>query len=248
MAAAWVHLFLDTPQTAWEASVRFWQSATGCVGTPARGASGQVVTLLPSSGSSWAKLQSVRSPQAGVHLDLGSPNQTAAIAHATRLGAQPVWTDGDVATLRSPGGLLFCHTPTDPGVVAHADRSDPDSVLDQVCIDVPPRLWDSEVYFWQQITGRDLEYRARSEFAFLGDPDPAGALRILLQRLDDDAPTVTGHPDFAVSDRVAQACRHRQLGATWVCDHVHWTVMHAPSGHVYCLTDRDPLTGRVRPA
>ncbi len=119
-------------------------------------------------------------------------------------------------------------------------------MLDQVCLDIPAPLWDREVEFWHTMTGRELEKGLRPEFAFLGDPDPEGGLRILLQRLDSTDGPVRAHPDFAVADRAAETARHVRLGAHTLSVMERWTVMQAPDRHVYCLTDRDPTTGRVR--
>jgi len=76
--------------------------------------------------------------------------------------------------MRSPGGVLYCHTVGEEGGQPRMDRSGLDAVADQVCLDIPPRLWDVEVDFWRALTGRPLEQGLRPEFAFLGDPDPGG--------------------------------------------------------------------------
>lgn len=122
-------------------------------------------------------------------------------------------------------------------------RTDPDRVLDQVCIDIPATRWDAEIAAWQQATGRELTKGGRPEFAFLGED---GAPRILLQRLDEEHGEVRAHPDFATRDREAETRRHEELGARLVEVFEPWTVMRAPDGHLYCLTDRDPLTGSGR--
>jgi hypothetical protein len=119
-------------------------------------------------------------------------------------------------------------------------------VLDQVCLDVPAPLWDEEAAFWTALTGRELERGRRTEFAFLGDPDPCGGLRILLQRLDSRRGQVRAHPDCVVADRAGQIARHAAAGAQVVHVMERWTVMRAPGGRVYCLTDRDAISGRVR--
>ena len=51
------------------------------------------------------------------------------------------------------------------------------------------------------------------------------------------------HPDLAVRDRAAVTQRHVGLGAEVVDVRERWTVLRAPGGQVYCLTDRDPATG-----
>lgn len=245
MRPAWITLFLDTPVANWEPALEFWATVTGCAVSPARGENDQFVTLLPARGDSWVRLQAVAGPDPGMHLDLDSTDRLAAVEQSRRLGARDAWTYHDVAVMRSPGGFLFCHTLTDQTELPRMDRDSLDVVADQICLDIPARSWEVEVDFWHRLTGRTLERGRRLEFAFLGDPDPAGPPRILLQRLDDDAARVTAHLDLAVRDRRHQVRSHERLGARRVEDYERWTVMHAPSGHTYCLTDRDPSTGRV---
>lgn len=247
MRLCWINLFLDTPIDRWGTSVEFWATVSGCEVSSARGENEQFVTLRPNHGSSWLKMQAIAEGAPRMHVDLDTEDRAAAIGASVSLGASHAWTYEQVAVMRSPGGLLFCHTVIDQDQPPRMDRSGLDAVADQVCLDIPARMWDSEVAFWRELTGRALERGLRPEFAFLGDPDPAGPPRILLQRLDDDAAGVGAHLDFAVRDRHEQVRGHERLGARRVEDLDHWTVMQAPSGHTYCLTDRDPSTGRVRP-
>ncbi len=64
--------------------------------------------------------------------------------------------------------------------------------------------------------------------------------------LDEAAGSVRAHPDLATADRAADVRRHVALGASSGAVHERWTVLTAPGGQVYCLTDRDPTTGRVQ--
>lgn len=187
-------------------------------------------------------MQAIPDTSPRVHLDLDTVDREQALPRATAAWAESTWRYHDVRVVRSPGGLLSCHT-LDDGP-RRADRTDMVSVLDQVCIDIPPSRWDEEVAYWRIVTGRQLELGLRPKFAFLGDPDPAGGLRVLLQRLDS-GDHVSAHPDFAVADRPAETTRHRKLGAATIRAMQSWTVMCAPDGLTYCLTDRDPITGRV---
>jgi Glyoxalase-like domain len=154
-------------------------------------------------------------------------------------GATPAWRYHDVEVVRSPGGLLVCCT---RGAAGRLFR-DADAVLDQVAIDVPRLWWDAECAFWQGVTGRAPVESRRPEFVNLVDPDAAGAARVLLHRLDEPDGPVRAHPDLAVRDRGDETLRHRALGAEVVAVHERWTVLRAPGGHIYCLTDRDPATG-----
>lgn len=239
----WIHLFLDVPRDAWPEATRFWAAATGWELSLARGEDGQFLTLLPPSGPAWVKLQAVEGPPR-VHVDLDSRDRPAAVRRSLELGATPAWTYHDVEVHRSPGGLLLCHTLLDTD--AHPDpqlrRDETAMILDQVCLDIPPHLWEVEVAFWQALTGRELTPGLRPEYAFLG---AEGAARILLQRLDSDDDAIGAHPDFAVADRAAETERHAGLGARVEATFDRWTVLTAPGGQAYCLTDRSPATGRI---
>ena len=65
------------------------------------------------------------------------------------------------------------------------------------------------------------------------------ALR-LLERLDDEQPTVTTHVDLAAGDRAGETERHLAAGATIVEKKPHWTVLRDPVGRTYCITARKP--------
>ena len=142
--------------------------------------------------------------------------------------------------MRSPGGFTFCQTLLDGAPALVRDGS---TILDQVCLDIPSSSWDAEVAFWRDLTGRELQEATAPGFARLVAPDQP---RILLQRLDEPDGPVRAHPDLATADRAADTDRHVRLGAHVVGVHAYWTVLTAPGGQVYCLTDRDPRTGTVR--
>ncbi len=241
---AWFHLFLDVPRPRREEAVGFSSAATGWALSPPRGEDGQFLTLVPQRGDSWLKMQAFDDREPRIHVDLDAADREAAVERSTALGAHPAWTYDGVAVMRSPGGLLLCHTLGEEAAPRFA-RSEPERVLDQLCIDIPRSRWDQEVAFWAGITGRTPEPAKTPEFVRLADPDPHGGLRILLQRLEDEDGEVLAHPDVAVAHRAAETCRHEALGAETVGVFEWWTVMRAPYGQVYCLTDRDPLTGRV---
>jgi len=239
----WYDMFLDVPRDGWQASVAFWSAAARLTPSPTRGEDGQFLTLLPAAGTSCVRMQAIDGGPR-VHLDVASHDRDALLRRALDLGATEAWRYEDVPVLRSPGGLLFCLTLAEPE--PRLERA-ADLVLDQVCLDIPPRLWDAEVAFWQRLSGRGITTGRADHFARLVDPDPAGGLRFLLQRLGEDRPTVSAHADLAVTDRPAEVARHRGLGAEQVAEHEAWTIMRAPDGHVYCLTDRDPATGHPLP-
>lgn len=234
----WIQMFLDTPAAHLDEAVSFWSAVTGWEASERRGEDGQFLTLLPPAGPAWVKMQAVDGP-AGVHLDVDSDDRAATVARAEALGATPAWTYHDVEVMRSPGGLTFCQTlVAGPTALARDGRT----VLDQVCIDVPPAVWDAEVSFWAELTGRRPGVGALPEFVRLVED---GKPRILLQRTQDAEGPVRAHPDLATSHRAADTRRHEALGAVVRAEHDFWTVLLAPGGQVYCLTDRDPATGAV---
>jgi predicted enzyme related to lactoylglutathione lyase len=236
---AWFQVFLDTPAADLEEAVAFWSTVTGWSPSARRGEDGQFLTLLPATGSAYVKVQAVDGPP-GVHLDLDSADRPAAVERARRLGATAAWRYHDVEVMRSPGGFVFCQTLVDGAPALVRDGA---TVLDQVCLDIPSSHWDGEVAFWAALTGREPQVGALPQFVRLVEE---GRLRLLLQRLDETDGPVRAHPDLATGDRASDTQRHVALGATLVRVHDHWTVLVAPGGQVYCLTDRDPATGLAR--
>lgn len=232
----WIQVFLDTPADSFEEAVAFWSAVTGWRPSQRRGEDGQFLTLLPAAGSAYVKMQAVDGV-GGVHLDLDSGDRPTAVQRARDLGANDAWTYHDVEVMRSPGGFTFCHTLLDGEPVIERDGT---TILDQVCLDIPSSSWDRELAFWAELTGREPQVGALSEFVRLVED---GRLRLLLQRVAGVDGPVRAHPDLATADRPADTARHVALGATVRVVNAFWTVLTAPGGQVYCLTDRDPATG-----
>jgi hypothetical protein len=235
---AWIQVFLDVPSDRFEEALSFWSAVTGWPPSQRRGEDGQFLTLQRREGPAYVKLQAVPGPS-GVHLDLDSADRPALVERALTLGATPAWTYHDVEVMHSPGGLTFCHTLVDGEPTLVRDGA---TVLDQVCLDIPSAHWEAEVAFWAALTGREPEVGALPEFVRLVED---GRVRLLLQRLGESDGPVRAHPDLATADRRSDTARHVGLGARLRGEHDHWTVLEAPGGQVYCLTDRDPLTGRA---
>ena len=63
---------------------------------------------------------------------------------------------------------------------------------------------------------------------------------MLLQRLEDEQPSVTAHLDLSCDDRDAETSRQQALGADVVRRTDGWTVMRDPAGRHYCNTGRRP--------
>ena len=235
---AWIQVFLDTPAPAFEEAVAFWSAVTGWQPSARRGEEGQFLTLLPAAGSSYVRMQAVDAP-AGLHLDLDSTDRAASVERARELGATHAWTYHDVEVMRSPGGFVFCQTLVDGAPVLDRPGA---TMLDQVCLDVPAAHWEAEVAFWAALTGREPQVGALPQFVRLVQD---GRPRILVQRLDEADGPVRGHPDLASADRESDTAAHVRLGARVRTVYSFWTVLTAPGGQVYCLTDRDPRTGAV---
>lgn len=245
MDVRWVWVFIDSVRPAgpaWE----FWRAVTDSTLSPTRGDRGQFATLLPPQSNPWIKVQEVDAG-GGVHLDFDVINVNVAADYATLLGARELhrFPEGTTIVMASPGGFVFCLTTWDG--VPRANRTDsPAERLDQVALDVPPEGYAAETAFWADLLGVTAEIGSRPEFTVLTLPGPL-PIRLLLQRLDDPGSRtrVTGHVDIACADRAASRARHLELGAAHVGDGPRWSVLRAPGGAPYCLTDRDPGTGRL---
>lgn len=245
----WITASLDDPATpAGEQAEQFWLEVTGTRLSPRRGSSQEFATLLPPDADAFLRVQRVLSDQPGVHLDLHVEDPAAAVDAVVAAGAR-IEAERDVVVLSSPGGMVFC-------VVGHrgeARRPQPvvgpggrRSLVDQVCLDIPAEAFEREAAFWAAVTGWPLQQGSRPEFSYLERP-PTMPLRLLLQRLDQVGPgqQVRAHLDLASDDRHAEAQAHEDLGATIVRITQGWTTLRDPVGRLYCVTGRDPLTGRL---
>lgn len=237
----WVSAFLDLAPADHQAGLDFWAAVSGSSASAARGASGEFATLVPRAGDAHLRVQRLERGPSGVHLDLHVADARAATDRAVGLGAAELADHGYVV-LRSPAGLWWCF------VTEQLSRPSPPAVwpggrsaVDQVCLDIGPSAYDAELAFWQALTGfsRTPTVPPDGEFRRLDGP---GAVRLLLQRLDDDrAPGY--HLDLSADDRAAETARHVALGATVVGVHDEWTVLSDPAGSAYCVTDRRPVPG-----
>lgn len=244
----WVTAFIDLPPQDHEAGTRFWSAVTGYAVSPARGTDCEFTTLVPPVGDPFLKLQRLGAGHRRLHLDLHVHDLEAMVARAERNGAEVTQRPGPYVVLRSPGGFVFCLVQEKHGVRPGPTRwtHGHESLVDQVCLDVPAAAFDTECRFWSALTGWQLRGSARRpEFAHLVRPDTI-PLRFLLQRLDGaHSGEVRAHLDLATDDREAEVRRHERLGATRAPGgaHPHWTVMVDPTGARYCVTDRNPATG-----
>ncbi|WP_107771199.1 VOC family protein [Nocardioides sediminis] len=237
----WLSAFIDVPGDAFEESVAFWSAVTGWPPSDRRGVDGEFLTLVPpDDADDHLRMQRIGDGEPRVHLDVHVPDPRAAAARASALGATEVADPGHVV-MRSPGGLTFClvtHPASRPAPPSRwADLST--SLVDQVCLDVPRATYDLETGFWQQLLGWDRTGSSFAEFERLVRPE-GQALRLLLQRLDDEDGPARAHLDVACSSRDREVVRHASLGARVVDERDAWTVLADPAGMRYCLTDRAP--------
>jgi len=243
---SWITVFLDTPGTSSADAEAFWVAVTATRPSARRGRERQFATLLPADGDAFIRAQVIASPLPGVHVDLHVPNVGEAAQHALVLNAAVVADHGTLVVLTSPGGLPFClvaardeHVRPTPVIWPGGHRS----LVDQVCLDVPSSGFELEASFWSSLTGWPRRQGARPEFAYLDRPATL-PLRLLLQRVNGDGP-VRAHLDLACDDVVAETARHEALAATVVRRVEAWTTLRDPAGRDYCITSRDPISGRL---
>jgi hypothetical protein len=238
----WVTAFVDVLPPAKEAAVAFWAAASGTTLSPWRGRDGQFATFVPADADAHLRVQVVRRG-GGVHLDLHVDDPSALADRAQEVGATLTLVEPGLVVLRSPGGLPWC------AVRWHGEhRALPP--VDQVCVDAPPGAADAEIQFWSDLLGMPATRSAyRPEFTVVPMPDGMPIRRLLVQRLDGGSGPVRAHLDLAVGptreNRDAAVRRHLALGSVVDSEEELWTVMVAPSGERYCLTDRDPATGHI---
>jgi hypothetical protein len=240
MRVRWLTAFLDFPSASLARGVQFWQAVTGYGLSPWRGEQDEFATLLPADGGDYLRVQDIGPDAPRIHVDLHVDDIAGFADDARRLGATDV-TGGVATTLRSPGGFVFCvvdhATPEQPPLPAAWPPAGHRSRVDQVCLDIPPRSYDREIAFWAELASWERTGDHDDEFERLTG---VGALRVLVQRLHDDAPSVSAHLDLASDDMDAEVARHRALGATYRHTGRGWITLADPTGLVYCVTGRTP--------
>jgi hypothetical protein len=254
MTPTWLSAFVDLAPEAHVAGLEFWRDVTGFEVSLSRGGSGEFVTLVPTTGGEYLKVQRLASGPSRIHLDLHVADPRVAADVAIAAGAvevmDPHRAELGHVVLTSPGGLTFCyvgHTGgTRPAPVSWGEHH---SMVYQVCIDIPGESWDSESAFWVESLGGQLEaLRARPEFSWVR-PDHRveqnWALDVLLQRVEQPSGVVAAHLDLGTNNRVLEDARHIELGAELLVNEEFWTLMRDPAGVRYCVTGRDPSTGRL---
>jgi hypothetical protein len=237
----WVSAFLDTPEDQVGLASGFWTAVTETVVGAALGDHGEFLPLDPTTGDTCLWVQRIQDGPVSAHPDLYVEDVDDVAARAVELGASVLSSSAGLAVLTSPGGLPFC-------LVAHRGQSvRPEpvgpmgarSVVDQICVDIPPSRWDTECVFWASLTGWQRTDDPSREFGRLVRPSGI-PYAFLLQRLDDERAAVGIHLDLACDDREAECARQQALGADLVRRTDGWTVMRDPTGRTYCTTGRAP--------
>ncbi|MGX1673748.1 VOC family protein [Streptomyces sp. NPDC055400] len=237
----WVYAFIDRPKARFGAACDFWTRVTGTHLSAPRGDHDEFATLLPDgSADPCLKAQAVDGP-GGAHVDFAVDDLARTAGLARHLGATPVHTEEGLEVLRSPGGQLFCLVPWSgehrrPDPVAGPDGTT--SRLDQVCIDLPPAMYEAEIDFWTGFTAWTSSPGTLPEFHTIRPPTDL-PVQILLQRLAAARPTAA-HLDLACTNTEATRAWHESLGAKLVSRGAHWLVLQDPSAAPYCLTSRPP--------
>lgn len=257
MEIGWLTAFLDTPRQApgAEQVVPFWQQVTATRVSSRRGEHQEFATLLPADGDPFLRIQDLDDGVPGCHLDIHVEDVRAAADQAVDSGAELVADRGTLVVARSPAGFPLCLVTHRQGAqrprpvsfpIATAQAGSFRSLVDQLCIDVPAAVFDAEVTWWFGLTGWLQRPGSAAEFAFL--ERPAGLpLRLLFQRLPQRhvGQPATAHLDLASTDRAAEVARHVSLGAVPLRHTDRWDTMLDSVGRPYCITDRDPVSGRL---
>jgi hypothetical protein len=238
----WVSVFLDVPVELVDATVGYWSAVTGSSLGEAVGDHGEFLPLQPSPGDPCLWVQRIEAGSVATHPDLYVADVEAVAGEAVNLGASVVGRFDGLVVLSSPGGLPFCLVRYRGQSVRPEPVGDKGSrsLVDQICLDMPPGRFDSECSFWAGLTGWKLtDSEIQDEFRRLVRPSSI-PYAFLLQRLDDEQPRVTAHVDLSCEDRDAETARHVGLGGEEVRRTDGWTVMRDPAGLTYCNTAKDP--------
>jgi hypothetical protein len=109
------------------------------------------------------------------------------------------------------------------------------SRLSTFVIDCKVDDFASAAEFWSKALNRALA-PANPEFPDYRALAPVeGAPTLVLQRVEHESRV---HLDIECDDLEAEVARLEQLGARRVRRVKYWWLMQAPSGHIFCVTDR----------
>ncbi len=238
----WITAVLEVQGERFDAELGFWLAATGGALGARRDPGGEDAIVVPPGGDAYLRLH--RRPEGArprVRLCLHAADVMALASSAVRLGATRAGEGHDL-DLTSPGGLRF-------SIVEHrregsSARPHEDALLDQVCLDIPSSRHEAECAFWAALSGWEHLPESPQEFSELSRP-VGMPLRLLMQRLGEVDGGVRAHLDLAADgSRQEVAARHVGRGAVLTSTRRGWQVLVDPAGLSYCVTGRDPVTGR----
>jgi hypothetical protein len=89
--------------------------------------------------------------------------------------------------------------------------------------------------FWSKALNRELSPPDPKDPDYRKLGAVQGAPTLVLQRVEHESRI---HLDIETDDLDAEVARLERLGATRLRMVNHWWLMQAPSGHVFCVTDR----------
>jgi predicted enzyme related to lactoylglutathione lyase len=114
------------------------------------------------------------------------------------------------------------------------------SRLSTFVIDCKVEDLDAAAEFWSKVFGRPaVQANENPNYRALGTVGDGPSL--VLQKVDHDSRI---HLDIECDDLEAEVARLERLGAARVRFHKRWWLMRSPTGHMFCVVDRQrPLDG-----
>ena len=246
MGPFWVSAFLDLAAGDFDPGVRFWRAVTGFGLSPPRGPAGEFATLVPPDGDDYLRVQRLGTGPSRIHLDLHVADPRAAADAAVRLGAHRGPRRGYVA-LTSPGGFTFCFVAPPgrrPTRARHLARRSPGAWSTRCVSTCPGRLRRRERVLGHGVGGTTRGPGAPARVLAGCDPaagSPSTAPPAAGPRAGaGDRPPGPGHHRPGRRGRPARGARRVPPRHRGVLDRPA-----RPGGTAYCVTDRDPATGRL---
>jgi hypothetical protein len=90
----------------------------------------------------------------------------------------------------------------------------------------------SEAQFWSAALGYPLPQGLDTKRNFIQLVTPPGDVQVIIQRVSHEA---RAHLDIETDAIDSEVVRLERLGAVVVSHNDGWVVMHAPSGHRFCV-------------
>lgn len=224
----WTYALIDRPTAAAGRARAFWTEVTGTHESVPQGERAEFTTLLPDEADACLAVQAVGGA-GGAHPDLAVEDMPAVhrAGHRARSSGGGTEAGTDRAALPRRSAVLSRPLARTEGPPAGPRGPRGSRVrLDQLCLDVAPAAFDSEVAFWAALTGWESTPGDHEEFHVLR-PHLDLPVHLLLQRLDEARPA-SAHLDIACPDLDGGQAWHERCGATLVRKGPAWTVMRDP--------------------